>query len=515
MSVEQHKADNEQAKAVLAASVAALIEERGVPNSFDAMWAFVQNLMPEILAARQTFYESAVRAMGRSMISKGLEVSPAPIRPYEANAAWKLLARALRWNQNKHPIDGPITELDEATQRQITEKVVPFPEDPFDEEVVEQVTKRIIAAAITHAQQAGRDAIVDTAEKNVVRTAKTKAPVSKPKDELPESALEPEPVVEEEPQDSEVVDTWHPETPSDDEYIADYEDNDGVVLGWARVLTGEESCSFCAMLASRGPVYTKQTVLTKGNGTRYHDNCDCIAVLVIKGQHWEGHNQFRALQKLWNDSYETPDSNSSDARTVFSERYKQIIETEPEKFAIDVHESGVPGVRLPDLVDNDGNKITSIGYFGDEPEPIPSLRTLIKHSTWGWNRNDSPIDPTTTERHGHHYDSARRKGSFYPKSWDDQKIADAIAATVADPDLIGAKQAGPDVKTRVAVRTVDGITIRVEWKLNNGRTIANTAFPIGGPGVERWHKKQQARVPAAELQKNYTSGLVPNPRRKT
>ena len=74
-------------------------------------------------------------------------------------------------------------------------------------------------------------------------------------------------------------------------------------VGWARVLVGAESCGFCAMLASRGPVYTsEQSALGRGgsslkvyhtsypneNGKVVGGDCDCEAIPVIKGQPWEG-----------------------------------------------------------------------------------------------------------------------------------------------------------------------------------------------------------------------------------
>lgn len=70
-------------------------------------------------------------------------------------------------------------------------------------------------------------------------------------------------------------------------------------VGYARVLSGKESCAFCAMLASRGPVYSEDTVVRRRDGRRYHDNCDCVAVLVVHGQPWEGQAEYEALEQAW------------------------------------------------------------------------------------------------------------------------------------------------------------------------------------------------------------------------
>ena len=80
-------------------------------------------------------------------------------------------------------------------------------------------------------------------------------------------------------------------------------------VGWARVLVGAYSCPFCAMLASRGPVYNRRDV-DKGRGgsplTVYHAPpnggvCDCVAVPVFDGQPWEGQRAHEELDALWQE----------------------------------------------------------------------------------------------------------------------------------------------------------------------------------------------------------------------
>jgi len=87
--------------------------------------------------------------------------------------------------------------------------------------------------------------------------------------------------------------------------------------GWARVLVGAYSCSFCAMLASRGAVYTSRqaaegrggsplslfhTPYVNDNGKTVGGFCDCTAVIVPKGKRWEGQAAHQKLQKLWLDT---------------------------------------------------------------------------------------------------------------------------------------------------------------------------------------------------------------------
>lgn len=62
---------------------------------------------------------------------------------------------------------------------------------------------------------------------------------------------------------------------------------DSASKGWARVTDGK-ACAFCAMLASRGPVYS-----TKGTADfQTHDRCGCEPVLVYSGDGWTDQSRF-------------------------------------------------------------------------------------------------------------------------------------------------------------------------------------------------------------------------------
>lgn len=52
---------------------------------------------------------------------------------------------------------------------------------------------------------------------------------------------------------------------------------DAQALGWARVTAGRKVCSFCAMLASRGPVYQDDTARFQA-----HDHCTCSVEPVYR-----------------------------------------------------------------------------------------------------------------------------------------------------------------------------------------------------------------------------------------
>lgn len=108
-------------------------------------------------------------------------------------------------------------------------------------------------------------------------------------------------------------------------------DSPRVIRGWARVEGNENigSCGFCAMLISRGPVYTDspeyaglqvdsntravqiwERAQKSGDDSelmslmnRWHPNCDCKVVPVFRNDNsWPGREQYLEMLELWKDS---------------------------------------------------------------------------------------------------------------------------------------------------------------------------------------------------------------------
>lgn len=64
--------------------------------------------------------------------------------------------------------------------------------------------------------------------------------------------------------------------------IADTTRVDQQAIGWRRVTYGDP-CTFCALLASRGPVYSSRAragSVRSGDGLEFHGHCGCTAELV-------------------------------------------------------------------------------------------------------------------------------------------------------------------------------------------------------------------------------------------
>lgn len=122
------------------------------------------------------------------------------------------------------------------------------------------------------------------------------------------------------------------------ETVQELADESGPIFGWARMLTGPSSCSFCAMLASRGAVYSSHDgAIGRGgnplnlyhsahldkNGKLVGGNCDCIAVPVRKGIPWEGEDSADALDNLWQTTTERESGKS--ARNAFRRTWEKHV----------------------------------------------------------------------------------------------------------------------------------------------------------------------------------------------
>lgn len=115
------------------------------------------------------------------------------------------------------------------------------------------------------------------------------------------------------------------------------------VVGWARIATGRETCAWCLMLISRGPVYRSaesagldlddesvEEMFAAGEDVRehmdqWHPGCDCKVVPVYDKQNWPGFEEWKRAEDLWIEaSREAEDLIASgDSRTT--SRYRETL----------------------------------------------------------------------------------------------------------------------------------------------------------------------------------------------
>jgi hypothetical protein len=110
----------------------------------------------------------------------------------------------------------------------------------------------------------------------------------------------------------------------------------GIIRGWAREATGRETCAWCLMLVSRGPVYmgadtagldlddeSAARMIAAGEDVsefmeQWHTGCDCKVIPVFKsaGENWPGKAASDKALDLWNDAAREAD---------------QVLEDNPDK----------------------------------------------------------------------------------------------------------------------------------------------------------------------------------------
>lgn len=92
---------------------------------------------------------------------------------------------------------------------------------------------------------------------------------------------------------------------------------------FARVPTGDETCDFCLMLASRGFVYSSEATAGAVKLDHYHSGCDCRVVCQWDGGGVEGYDA-QAIYDRWQDAIDALAKERAEKRgtTVEEEREK-------------------------------------------------------------------------------------------------------------------------------------------------------------------------------------------------
>lgn len=100
-------------------------------------------------------------------------------------------------------------------------------------------------------------------------------------------------------------------------------ESDRQALGWQRVMHGK-TCAFCAMLASRGPVFkTKRSAGDpRSRPARFHDHCDCTVEPVYSSESTWPQASVRA-RDMWAQS--TAGLSGKDAINAFRVAYEATL----------------------------------------------------------------------------------------------------------------------------------------------------------------------------------------------
>ncbi len=83
-------------------------------------------------------------------------------------------------------------------------------------------------------------------------------------------------------------------------------------------------CGFCAMLASRGPVY-KSSESAGLRVDRFHENDFCTIVPVFTSKIWEGKEQHKEFERVYNEVVKDHDLHGSEARKAMNKYFRQQL----------------------------------------------------------------------------------------------------------------------------------------------------------------------------------------------
>lgn len=98
--------------------------------------------------------------------------------------------------------------------------------------------------------------------------------------------------------------------------------NDALTTRWARVTSGSP-CSFCAMLASRGPSFASEDTAS----FRSHSHCVCQPEPHYEGSHWPGNA--RNYRSMWEAAAKKAAETGEDPAVVFRRRIEGREDPKP------------------------------------------------------------------------------------------------------------------------------------------------------------------------------------------
>lgn len=345
-----------------------VVGDVGVPSSLEEVEVVAERLHPRVSEFRRRIARQQFRLLKHEGARHGLDVWVPKARPYPFDATYKMVARAAGLDGSERP-SSPV--VDDGRRKGADPSVRRRPAS------VEEFKDRVEEGARRHSEKVAKDMVMDTADANLAFDLDDDDGLDL--SDFDDAWLtEDDYWVDEEERD--YAEQRRKKRPRDADVIrlpVDYGDGrgdtrpdrgrakdwrkakPGVVLGWARVLRGTENCGFCAMLASRGPVYDSaetagfagmsdrgvrgSSLTARQVGQKYHENCDCDVVMVVKGQPWEGEAEFRRLKDLWNDARDNPNEyelglmRADEPRLVspfarFRSRVNRILSESPDAF---------------------------------------------------------------------------------------------------------------------------------------------------------------------------------------
>ncbi|WJJ10390.1 hypothetical protein P9990_17615 [Prescottella equi] len=518
----------------LARTVRRLLRLHGAPVTDAQRTALAKALHPHITRARGQAHRYGTQRLTTQARMARVTVPPVPVRPYPIAAVVSVLENAtrvddagprsratvtvtpnedaperarVRVSTREPEPDAPrrgrakvsVRVLDEQTRRARRATVEITDANRHDPQVVKVVSAKVEATVERHVRMASREAVTDTVRALAeLREAREQA-IARSTERALASRREA-PAAEQRP-----TGRAREQGPPAGERI-----------GWARVLTGGENCPFCAMLASRGPVYTsKQAALFVGVGVdAYHDNCDCEVVLVVEGRDWVGREQYDNLEQLWIES--TAGTSGKESVKAFARSWNEKVasrqvddymvraDTEPDTAPgrddgngpTDPPSGGGPARGGDDAgdwrmhPDDVPDSYPSVSD-GTEVPFTPALRPMFWDEDWEHILDGDPLPPNGAGGGGHRHGTAREGKTEFP-AWEDRQAQAAMDRTLAAPTVV---HRDAETGTLQFVRQESGRIFRVSVDDRYGDPFVVTGHPLCGDGIRRMRNGQYEDLP--------------------
>ena len=248
-------------------------------------------------------------------------------------------------------------------------------------------------------------------------------------------------------------------------------------VGWRRVSDGDP-CAFCAMLVTRGPVYTSadKAGLRASDGRKYHAHCGCTVEVIYgdwrpteREQQWID-DYYRAAESL---PARTP--RTQDAILPIMRRDGAFRDSCSRRATPEAGEARKGRARMRKTDASSGASLTSKTTSATWPEHVePLTKTVINHILHG--EGDG-------ERGGHLYGTGVPGKTEFPESWSADDIVEAIGRTMKDPDWH--RPAANERALHQFGKLIEGVQVEVKAYGTEGRYVIDQAYPVGGAGVTR------------------------------
>lgn len=255
------------------------------------------------------------------------------------------------------------------------------------------------------------------------------------------------------------------------------------------------ACNWCLMLASRGAVYSKDSVgMTRA--TRFHDHCRCIGMEVSDSAPLPSVN--RELEAAWQEAT----TNSLDQAEMYRD-WKNLLDRRSKVLQSRVEFPSIPGVEIPKYR---GEPVRTVTLPSGETldVPLPSLHQVPGHVLYGWTtappwgrkqqrvRYRRPGDYSMDNRFGHKAGSTSA-GTKFSADWSDQQIVNSIRDTLED-GTIAVERSGMsfirgeddnewlqsyDYKI-VATRQIDDYVVKAVYYIVDGVPVQPYGYPKKG-----------------------------------